>query len=365
MLFAYRPLGPGLERLPADAPLADALWIDLYKPLPSQVQQVADLGIRVPALEDMEEIELSSRLYREDGMDFLTVVLPGLNATREQVSGPVTFVLTADRLVTVRHHAPRPFDIYPERAEKVAPGCRDPQRIFLSLLEEIVGRLADHLESAGRALDDVSRSIYSEGASSNDKVLLAALRKVGRENDLIGRVRLSLLTLERALGFFTSNQGTRLLGAKGPSEATIPGGGDADTDATRIDAPRIVPVSPGEQGKRGKAARANADALRAATKALLRDIKSLEVHADFLATRVAMTSDAALGIINLAQAQTIKIFSVLAVVFLPPTVIASAYGMNFEVMPELHWAWGYPMALGLMLLSAVGTYGFFKWRKLL
>jgi len=364
MLFAYRPLGPGLERLSADAPLSSALWIDLYKPLPSQVQQVADLGIRVPALEDMEEIELSSRLYREDGMDFLTVVLPGLNETKEQVSGPVTFVLAADRLVTVRHHAPRPFGIYPERAEKVAPGCQDPQRIFLSLMEEIVGRLADHLEGAGRALDDVSRSIYSEGASANDKVLLAALRKVGRENDLIGRVRLSLLTLERALGFFTSNQGTRLLGGRAPSEMTTPDHGDG-TPLGDTRGATVSPASSGEQGKRGKAARANADALRAATKALLRDIKSLEVHADFLATRVAMASDAALGIINLAQAQTIKIFSVLAVVFLPPTVIASAYGMNFDVMPELHWAWGYPMALGLMLLSAVGTYGFFKWRKLL
>ena len=105
--------------------------------------------------------------------------------------------------------------------------------------------------------------------------------------------------------------------------------------------------------------------MRVATKALLRDIQSLEVHADFLSSRVAMASDAALGIINLTQSQTIKIFSVLAVVFLPPTVIASAYGMNFDVMPELHWAWGYPMALGLMLLSAVGTYAFFKWRKLL
>jgi magnesium transporter len=365
MLFSYRPQGNRLHRLPVGAPLSDALWIDLYKPLASQVEKVAELGIPVPTLEDMEEIEISNRLYHEDGMDFLTVVLPGLNELKEQVSGPVTFILSPNRLVTVRHHVPRPFETYPDRAEKVSPGCQDPQRVFLSLMEEIVGRLADHLEGAGKELDEVARAVYSEGASSNDKVLLAALRKVGRESDLIGRVRLSLLTLERALGFFTSGQGVRLLGARSVSD---PGSGDSiapEEIDTAEEGLRSELLAPAEPTPRGKAQRASNEALRVATKALLRDIQSLEVHADFLSTRVAMASDAALGIINLAQSQTIKIFSVLAVVFLPPTVIASAYGMNFDVMPELHWAWGYPMALVMMLLSAVGTYAFFKWRKLL
>jgi magnesium transporter len=362
MLFAYRPHGPRLQRLPVGARLSDALWIDLYKPLESQVEEVADLGIPVPTLEDMEEIEISNRLYSEDGLDFLTVVLPGMNEMKEQVSGPVTFILAQNRIVTVRHHAPRPFETYPDRAERVAPGCHDPQRIFLSLMEEIVGRLADHLEGAGKSLDDVARAVYSEGASSDDKVLLEALRQVGRQSDQIGRVRLALLTLERALGFFTISQGARLLGTRTSPEMTAgdrgPAEGDDGSDETN-------PVEPAVPVLRGKAVKANTEALRVATKALLRDIQSLEVHADFLGTRVAMASDAALGIINLAQSQTIKIFSVLAVVFLPPTVIASAYGMNFDVMPELHWAWGYPMALVLMLLSAVGTYAFFKWRKLL
>jgi magnesium transporter len=361
MLFAYRPHGPRLQRLTVGAPLTDALWIDLYKPLQSQVDQVAALGIPVPTLEDMEEIEISNRLYREGGKDFITVVLPGLNEQKEVVSGPVTFVLAADRIVTIRHHAPRAFDTYPDRAETVSPGCHDPQRVFLSLIDEIVGRLADRLEGTGRELDEVARDIYSEGASASDKVLLNALRRVGRESDLISRVRLALLTLERALGFFSLNLGARAFGA-GSAEPAEDGSlalaVDGDDEAP-------VPVPQSATAPRGKAAKANAEVLRVATKALLRDIQSLEVHVDFLSSRVAMASDAALGIINLTQSQTIKIFSVLAVVFLPPTVIASAYGMNFDVMPELHWTWGYPMALVLMLLSAVGTYAFFKWRKLL
>ena len=365
MLFAYRPDGPRLQRLAPGAPLTDALWIDLYKPLPSQVQQVGVLGIPVPTLEDMEEIEISNRLYHEDGVDFLTVVLPGMNEVKEQVSGPVTFILAANRIVTVRHHVPRPFETYPDRADKVSPGCQDPKRLFLSLIEEVVGRLADHLEGSGRDLDVVSRAVYAQGTSSNDKALLETLRRIGRESDLIGRVRLALLTLERALGFFSSSQGTRLLGARGMAEATdrdSPFAADIDNPP---DAKRRDSSSAAEHTPNGKAAKANTEALRVATKALLRDIQSLEVHADFLSTRVAMASDAALGIINLSQAHTIKLFSVLAVVFLPPTVIASAYGMNFDFMPELHWTWGYPMALGLMLLSAVGTYAVFKWWKLL
>lgn len=316
MLFAYRSDGPRLLRLDPHAPLAEAIWIDLYRPQPEQVVQVAALGIKVPTLEDMEEIEISNRLYQEAGHDFITVVLPGLNTAKEQVSGPVTFILSPERLVTVRHHVPRPFETYPDRAERVQPGCQDPLRVLLSLLDEIVGRLADHLEGSGRSLDAVARDIYGEDTASDDRLLLSSLRKVGREGDVIGRVRLSLLTLERAIGFLVTSQ-------------------------------------PGKGG----------DGIRASAKAINRDIQALEVHADFLSSRVAMASDAALGIINLSQARTIKMFSVLAVIFLPPTVIASAYGMNFDNMPELHWAWGYPMALLMMVASTVGTYAFFKWKK--
>jgi magnesium transporter len=103
--------------------------------------------------------------------------------------------------------------------------------------------------------------------------------------------------------------------------------------------------------------------LTAPVKGLMRDLQALEVHADFLSTRVALATDATLGMINLSQNQTIKIVSVVAAVFLPPTLIASVYGMNFDTMPELHWRWGYPMAVALMVAAAVGTFLFFRWKK--
>ena len=312
MLFAHAPLGAALTRLPHTDPLQDALWIDLYKPMPEQTARVRALGVEVPTLADMEEIELSNRLYRENGVDYLTVVLPGQTETDERVSAPVCFILTTGHLITVRHHRPRPFETYPTRADKVGPGCGDPKRLFLSLIEEIIGRLADLLEASGKHLDGIGARVFDLAGADRD--LAQSLRDVSHQADQVAKVRLSLLTLERAVSYF--GQG-------------LP----------------------------------DADGLRAVVKGLMRDIQALEVHGDFLTNRIAMTSDLALGMISVEQNTATKILSVVAVIFLPPTLIASIYGMNFAVMPELALSWGYPLALGLMLASAIGTIIFFRWRR--
>jgi magnesium transporter len=318
MQFAYQQDGAKLRRMEPGEDLSAALWIDLYRPLPAQSAAVEALGLEVPTLEDMEEIEISNRLYREEGLEVMTIVMPGLSTTKAPMSGPVSFILSKDRLVTVRHHAPRPFETYPERADKTGIGCHSPDHIFLGLIDEIIARLADLLEGIGKDLDEVSAEVFqSNGTPKPPAKLQAALEKVGREGDLVGRVRLSLLTVERALGFY-------LQGADG---------------------------------------RVKNDKLRAAIKAMTRDIQALEVHSDFLSQRVGLASDATLGMINLSQNITVRIVSVVAVLFLPPTLIASVYGMNFVHMPELAQVWGYPFALVLMVASAVLTWLYFKWKK--
>ncbi|PTE15849.1 magnesium transporter CorA family protein [Pseudogemmobacter blasticus] len=314
MLFAYASAGAKLTQMPHSGPLDPAVWVDLYKPMPAQVERVRAMGLEVPTPAEMEEIELSNRLYREGGADYMTVVLPGLDETGARVSAPVTFILTATRLITVRHHRPRPFETYPTRADKVGPGCTDPRRLFLSLMEEIIGRLADILEAGGGELDQITARVFDLGGS--DRNLAGALREISQMSDQIAKVRLSLLTLERAISYF--------------GQSLADGGGDG---------------------------------LRPVVKGLMRDIQALEVHGDFLTNRIAMASDLSLGMISVAQNTTVKIVSVVAVIFLPPTLIASAYGMNFTGIPELTWAWGYQMALGLMLASAVGTFLFFKWKR--
>jgi len=318
LLFAYRLDGPRLERIGVDAPLAEAIWIDLYRPQPEQsARMFSELGIEVPTLEDMEEIEISNRLYREAGKDYMTVILPGSRPDGAQVSGPVTFILTPDRLVTVRHHAPRPFETFPTRADRSSAGCATQQRLFLGLVEEIVARFADLLEGIGRTLDTTAAKVYAGArqALSLD-ALEESLRSTGREGEALSRVRLGLLSVERMLSVFALwNE-------------------DLASDK----------------------------ALRGHVKSMVRDMQALEIHADFLSGRVGLATDTTLGMINLSQNQTVRIVSVVAVLFLPPTLIASIYGMNFDVMPELDWVLGYPMALGLMGLSALASWVYFRWR---
>lgn len=318
MLFIYNNVQGKLTAAPPDAPITQAIWIDLCKATPEEEARVLPFVPEIPTLADMEEIEISARLYREADFDFLTVLVPGLTEQKQPFNGPVTFILHATRLVTVRHHTPRPFETYAPRADKMGLGCDRPDRVFLGLIEEIIGRLADLLEGAGRALDHVTHSVFHPGKMGHTADFLqSSLENAGRQGDLVSHCRLSLLTIERALGFF-------------------------------LLAPDERPV---------------ADAARPLVAGLLRDVQSLEVHGDYLSNRVAQATDATLGMINLAQNTTVRIVSVVAVLFLPPTLIASIYGMNFRVMPELSWVAGYPMALGLMVASAAGTFWFFKWKN--
>lgn len=318
MLIAYRPDDGGLARLAPDAPLSDAVWIDAFEPDATEIDMLVSLGVDPPTLAEMEEIELSNRLYREGDIDTMTAVMTGQTAAASRITGPVSFILSPTQLVTLRFHAPRPFDTYPERAEKVGPGCDTADQVFLGLCEEIIGRQADHLEFSGRALDEVSAAIYAtDPGAQGAHALQATLRQIGQEGEMLGKVRLALLTLGRAISFYQQTMKER------------PGG---------------KALSPTVQG-------------------LMRDIQALEVHADFLSSRVALSSDATLGMIDLSQNATVRIVSVVAVLFLPPTLIASIYGMNFDGMPELAHPLGYIGALVAMVASAAGTWAYFKWRK--
>ena len=316
MIFSYANTAGKLTQ----SSVAEALWIDLCKPEAEEATAVAPFVPEVPSLADLEEIEISARLYREGPFSVMTVMVPGISREDDvsPITGPVAFILGQGHLVTVRYHSPRPFETYAPRAEKVGLGCEGAERVFLGLCEEIIGRIADLLELSGKALDGITRQIFTtEGMAPEAAVLQKALTISGQQSDMVGNCRLSLLTIERALSFF-------LVGLE-------------------------------DHGK--------SDALRATIKGLTRDIQSLEVHGDYLSSRVAQATDATLGMINLAQNTTVRIVSVVAVLFMPPTLIASIYGMNFRIMPELDVAWGYPLALVLMVAAAFVTWFVFKWKK--
>ena len=159
MQFAYRAEAGKLVKLAHDERWIRRSGSIFTSPCQPRLRQVAALGVDVPTLADMEEIEISNRLYREPGADYITVVLPGQTETKEQTAGPVCFILTPKRLITVRHHAPRPFETFPGRSDKGGTGCDTPEKLFLGLMEEIVGRLADLLEGAGRGLEEAYRAV--------------------------------------------------------------------------------------------------------------------------------------------------------------------------------------------------------------
>ncbi len=317
MLLMYEKAGAGLRPLEPGMSPDQAVWIDLYQPTAEQVALVEARGVSVPTLADMEEIEISNRLYHADGKDYMTAIMPGQLPGRGQASMPVTFVTGGRQLVTIRHHEPRPFATFPNRADKSSTGCGSAGHVFLGLVEEILGRQADLLEGVGRSLDAASQSVFTGDATQKPAILQDALVTIGAQGDVLSRVRLGLMTLERALAYYSQTLGE---------------GAD-----TRV--------------------------LRTQTKARLRDLQALEVHADFLSARLSQAMDATLGMVNLAQNMTVRIVSVVAVLFLPPTLIASVYGMNFHNMPELSTVWGYPLSLAIMVTSALATYLFFRWKN--
>jgi magnesium transporter len=295
------------------------VWVDLVRPTREEEQYVESLlAVDIPTREEMQEIEISSRLYYEEDVFFMTATLPAHTDSDDLLMGPVTFMMVGDRLVTVRYHEPRAFSTYPDHAEKSNVGITGGAAVLMGLLEASVDRLADVLERLQRDIDAVSRSIFQDtvGPLLGDDGLQGVLRRVGRKGDVVSNLMDSLATLGRMAGFLSHFAVQRHVG------------GD----------------------------------LRARIKTLGRDIQSLIDHASFLAQKTTFLLEATLGLINIQQNATIKIFSVVAVVFLPPTLIASMYGMNFAHMPELRWTFGYPLALVVMLGSAVLPYWYFKKR---
>jgi magnesium transporter len=294
------------------------IWVDLQAPTAEEEERLEKaLGVNLPTREEMEEIEVSSRLYYEDGAAFMTATLPAQADRDDAHMAPVTFVLTGDCLVTIRYHDPRVFTTFPQRAEKVAMGLKNGEAVLMALLEAVVDRLADVLERAGRDIDLTSRKVFQQDEAAPRALdFRAMLQEIGRKGDLTSDIRDSLVTLERLLGFLGQVTNQR------KSERDI----------------------------------------RERLKTLGRDTRSLADHASFLSQKITFLLDATLGMVNIEQNAIIKIFSVAAVVFLPPTLIASIYGMNFKYMPELDWPFGYPLALALMVASAIMPLKFFKRR---
>lgn len=325
MLTIYARNGAQLNPITnGDTPPVDApVWYDLHNPTPEEDQRVARLtGVAVPSREEMQDIEMSSRLYHEDGAEFMTVTALTQLDTDEPTTTPITFVLKGNTLITVRHAEPKSLINFSLRAQKPgAIACQTGEQIMLGLIEALFDRMADSLESAAASIDAISHKIFrkkpGEKANRTTHELQAIIEKIGRDGELLTMIRDSLVSMNRLLTYHT---------------------------AVKAEDKRLTREA------------------KARTKVLYRDVVALGDQAAFLSNKINFLLDATLGLINLQQNQIIKIFSVAAVVFLPPTLIASIYGMNFTHIPETQWAYGYPWALGLMVVFAILPYLFFRHR---
>lgn len=323
MITAYATRGARLEKLDLDQRhLSQALWIDLEAPTDAEEDAVeAALGLDIPTREDMQEIEVSSRIYRGGGVLFLTAQIIASPEAREAEIGPVTFAVLPDRLVSVHYHHPRSLSYFADWAARHDTVLETGLDALLGLLEAVVDRLADILEAEARQHELLSRAIFAaHRPSGKAETLQAVVQRIGRAEAMNGKVNESLATILRLLTYLTATPEA----AEGPCLQ-----------------PRQLPMA----------------------LAQLQDLRSLREVAQAQSDKVRFLLDATLGVINIRQSDVIKIFSVVAFVFLPPTLIASIYGMNFKHMPELEWPWGYPMAVGLMVVSALVPYFIFKWKK--
>jgi len=298
-------------------PEGRAVWFDLLEPTAEEDHMVEDiLGVSVPTRDEMQEIEVSSRLYVEGGALYMTALVPVLFDTDSARSMPVTFILVGDRVATVRYDRPKSFEIFRARAERGTSDLVDGRSILIGLLETIIDRLADGLERIGGDVEKLSAAVFRP-RGEREKGLEEAITAIGKLGGSVARAEESIVSLSRLFHYL----------------------GEAN-DTERLD----------RDG-------------RARLVTLEQDARSLAEHAKSLDAKVNFLLSATLGLVGLEQNTIVKIFSILAVVFMPPTLIASIYGMNFKAMPELDWAFGYPMAICFMLASVTITFAVFKWRR--
>lgn len=319
MITLYETTPKGLEAKSGAGDVIgnDTVWIDLFDPTAAEDNIVEKaLGISIPTRAEMREIEASNRLYTENGATFMTaIVVHGIDAPVPQYSA-MTFILTGRRLVTVRYVDYKARVHYLERVAKgdvtATSGCD----IIVGLLEALVQRMADLVERVQDQSNQIANALFDlEGAAKpGPRRLDVLLKKVGAAGHITARAEESASSLERMLLYYAQACTNRAEDMR---------------HMQRVDL-------------------------------VHNDIKSLMDHMRFLTDRSSFLLSATLGMISTEQNQIIKLFSVMAVMLMPPTLVASIYGMNFRHMPELAWIYGYPAAIAFMFVSGLIPFIYFR-----
>lgn len=307
----------------AEAALAiphDAIWIDLLNPTREEEKAVEEfLCMEIPTREEMSEIEVSNRLYTEHGTHYMTATMMTKVDTGAPETHAVTFMLTDHVLVTIRYTDATSFRNFIASAPKLPAGDHDGMTMFLGLVDAIVNRMADILERLDRDIDRITKDVFRNPDMPQKKSVdyQCVLDRIGRCGTLSSKIHQSLVTFGRVVAYANHHK-----------KATLP------ANHTQIDEIR-------------------------------KDIMGLSDHGTYLTGRVNFLLDATLGMISIEQNSVFRVLSITSLIFMPPTLVAGIYGMNFKLMPELNWHWGYPIALLLMLVAAILPYAYLKQKRVL
>lgn len=307
----------------SDDPLkipATAIWIDLLNPTREEEKAVEQfLSIEIPTREEMLEIEVSNRLYSDKGAHYMTATMMTKVDSGAPETHAVTFMLTDTVLVSIRYTDATSFRTFMANAPKLPAGQHDGMSMFLGLMESIVNRIADILERLDRDIDRITKDIFSnpEMPEKKNTNYHCVLDRIGRCGNLSSKIHQSLVTFGRVIAYATHHK-----------EACRP------ENQLKFDDIR-------------------------------KDIMGLSDHGTYLTGRVNFLLDATLGMISIEQNSVFRVLSIASLVFLPPTLVAGIYGMNFEYIPELKWMYGYPLAILFMLIAAILPYVYLKKRGVL
>jgi len=317
MLTAYT----ATEHAEASGIAPTVSWIDLMQPTDDERASVErSYGLKLPSREELGEVELSSRLAERNGVLFLSMPTVSHMSGLDQAQSPLGFVLSKTLLVTIRYAQLHAFETVAEMRSGHDVHFSSVET-FAALVEGMLELSADLIEQIAAELDGVSRAVFSKlgkrnhVTQSNDE-LRRVLISVGNAGEHLSRIRDSVLGLQRIVPFVA-----------GTEQDWVP---------------------------------AN---IRVRLKTTQGDLSSLTDYETHLSDKVQFLLDAVLGFINTKQNDIFQVLTVISIVGIPPTLVASIYGMNFKNMPELSWAWGYPYGLALILLSAILPILWFRWRR--
>lgn len=279
-----------------------ATWIDAHAPTESDTSWLSSLlQTEIPDQEDVEEIESSARFFSDkSGIHVRSLFLTQSEGRHKTTT--VAFILQDYRLITIREDDLADFRLLRMRIRRSQIESQSPYDLLISIMSQKIENLADIIEEIHERLDRVSHLVLED--ENGD--LEDAISQLAKLEDSNGKIRLCLTDTQRSITFLkkTSKKNEILI--------------------------------------------------------IERDIETLMQHTSFLFDKINFLMNSTQGFISIDQNKIIKIFSIAAVVFLPPTLVASIYGMNFQFMPELNMAYGYPMAIVIMVLSGIAPYLFFK-----